>query len=112
MAMPIEQWSDEVCVARLGDDPQFTEDMVSVDQHLDSHRHADVILDFSGVTFLNSTNISRLLTIRQKTIGCDCKLILCGVSTRLWGTFLATGLDKVFAFSKDVSTSLATLAIG
>lgn len=110
--MPIEQWSDEVCVVRLGDDPQFTEDMNAADQHLESHRHPDVILDFSGVTFLNSTNISRLLTIRQKTVGGESKLILCSVNTRLWTTFLATGLDKVFSFSPDLSTALATLAIG
>jgi anti-anti-sigma factor len=112
MAMPIEQWSDEVSVVRLGDDPQFTEDMNAADQHLETHRHPDIILDFSGVTFMNSTNISRLLTIRQKTIGGDCKLVLCGVSQRLWTSFLATGLDKVFTFTKDVSTALATLAIG
>lgn len=107
--MPIDQWSEDIFVVRLGDDPQFTEDMNSVDQNLSYHRHVDVILDFSGVAFMNSTNISRLLSVRQKTIQGENKLILCCVSTRLWSTFLATGLDKVFTFCNDVPTSLATL---
>ena len=31
------------------------------------------------------------------------------VSTQVWGSFLVTGLDKVFEFSDSVSTALATL---
>jgi anti-anti-sigma factor len=109
--MPIDQWSEDIFVVRLGDDPQFTEDMNAIDQNLSYHRHADVILDFSGVSFMNSTNISRLLAVRQKTIQGENKLILCSVSTRLWSTFLATGLDKVFTFSNDVTTALATVQL-
>ena len=40
-----------------------SEDMNAIDQNLSYHRHADVILDFSGVSFMNSTNISRLLSM-------------------------------------------------
>jgi hypothetical protein len=29
----------------------------------------------------------------------------------LWGTFLTTGLDKVFEFSDSVTTALATVQI-
>lgn len=107
--MPLENWSEDVCVVRLADDPQFTEELAAAEQHLNHHRRVDVVLDFTGVSYLNSTNISRLLMIRQQMIQNDSKLILCSISTRLWSTFLATGLDKVFTFSNDVSTALATL---
>lgn len=107
--MPIEQWSDEVCVVHLADDPQFSDEMTGIDKHLSYYTKTDLVLDFTGVHYLNSTNFSKLLQLREFMVKNDNKLILCGISTRLWGTFLATGLDKVFTFCTDVSTSLATL---
>ena len=35
--------------------------------------------------------------------------MLCGVTNHVWGAFLITGLDKVFEFSDNVPTALATL---
>ncbi|MGH7213905.1 MAG: STAS domain-containing protein [Tepidisphaeraceae bacterium] len=124
--MPIERWSDNVVVVHLGDDPQFTEDLDSLDGPATAtsagtaksapnggtaHRPADAVLDFAAVHFINSSNLARLLKLRQKMVKADAKLILCGMSTQVWGTFLVTGLDKVFAFSDNVPTSLATLQI-
>ena len=71
----------------------------------------NAVLDFSSVRFINSSNISRLLRLRKRAVTGDLKLILCGISTQLWGTFLSTGLDKVFEFSDNVTTALATLQI-
>jgi anti-anti-sigma regulatory factor len=39
-------------------------------------------------------------------------LILCAVNTQVWGVFLVTGLEKIFEFTKDMSTALATLQLG
>mgnify|MGYP001549150386 CR=1 FL=1 len=39
------------------------------------------------------------------------RLVLCGIPTKVWGTFIVTGLDKIFQFSDDVATALATLHI-
>jgi anti-anti-sigma regulatory factor len=39
----------------------------------------------------------------------DARLVLCNLPTAVWGTLLVTGLDKIFHFSNDVTTSLATL---
>mgnify|MGYP006177731245 CR=1 FL=1 len=41
----------------------------------------------------------------------DGRLVLCNVSTQVWSAFLITGLDKVFTFSDNVTTALATLQI-
>jgi anti-anti-sigma factor len=108
--MPIERWSDQVNVVRLLDDPQFTDDLQSLEDQLQRFGGSSV-LDFASVKYINSSNISRLLRLRKRAITMELKLILCGISTQLWGTFLTTGLDKIFEFSDNVTTALATLQI-
>jgi anti-anti-sigma factor len=109
--MSIENWSENVAIARLGDDPQFADDMQSLADALQG-RWYDVVLDFSQVTFLNSSNIGALLRLRKRMMDLERRLVLCCVSTNVWGTFIVTGLDKIFDFSADVATALATLHIG
>jgi anti-anti-sigma factor len=106
--MPIEKWSDQINVLHLADDPQFTDDLQALESQLSS-KPADAVLDFSAVHFINSSNIARILKLRKQMISSDHRLVLCGVSTQVWGTFLVTGLDKVFTFSDGVPTALATL---
>ena len=108
--MPLEKWSDQVNVVRLLDDPVFTDDLQLL-QELMEKNSTNAVLDFSSVKYINSSNISRLLRLRKRAVTADLKLILCGISTQLWGTFLSTGLDKVFEFSDNVTTALATLQI-
>jgi anti-anti-sigma factor len=108
--MPIEKWSEQVTVVRLSDDPQFTEDLESLQELSDAQRNG-MVLDFSGVRFVNSSNIAKLLNLRMKMSSAGQKLVLCALPTQLWGTFLTTGLDKVFEFSDNVTTALATVQI-
>ncbi len=108
--MPVEKWSDTVAVAHLADDPQFTEDVLGIEDSLDAGSK-DVVLDFAAVHFLNSSNLARLLKLRKLMSSQDRRLVLCSISTQLWGAFLVTGLDKVFDFSDNVPTALATLQI-
>lgn len=106
--MPIETWSDHVIVAHLADDPQFAEDLQSLEQTA-VQKKSSVVLDFGAVHFVNSSNISRLLKLRRQLISSDRRLILCNVNAHVWGTFLVTGLDKIFQFSDNVALALATL---
>jgi anti-anti-sigma regulatory factor len=39
------------------------------------------------------------------------RLLLCNITTQVWGAFLVTGLDKIFELSDNVPTALATLQI-
>ena len=105
--MPIEQWSDKIVVVHLADDPQFSEDIESLGPAV--RQHASIVLDFSGVRFVNSSNISQLLKIRKNITNTDARLLLCNVSNQVWGVLLITGLDKIFEFSDNVPTALATL---
>jgi hypothetical protein len=36
---------------------------------------------------------------------------LCGVRDNVWSVLMVTGLDKIFEFTEDVMTSLASLQI-
>jgi anti-anti-sigma factor len=108
--MPLEKWSDKVNVLHLADDPQFSDDLQALEAQLAS-RPADVVLNFAAVHFINSSNIARLLKLRKQMITTDRRLVLCGVSTQVWGTFLVTGLDKVFQFADNVMLALATIQI-
>ena len=106
--MPVEKWSESVVVVHLANDPQFTEDLDALENRLSQGR-VDAVLDFSAVGYINSSNIARLLKIRKGMVNGDSRLVLCGVNTRIWSTFLLTGLDKIFKFSDNVTTGLATI---
>ena len=108
--MPLEKWSDNTIVVHLADDPQFSDDLDGVEQCLAQGR-CDSVLDFGSVRFVNSSNIARLLRLRNLMVQQDGRLVLCNVSTQVWSAFLITGLDKVFTFSDNVPTALATLQI-
>ena len=111
--MPISNWSDTIVIAELSDEPAFSEDMDALLRRLDEAPGPlpDVIVNITAVTYMNSSNIAQLLKLRKKLIDSDVRLRLCGVGDRVWTIMLATGLDSVFEFTDDVSTSLASLLI-
>ncbi len=109
--MPIENWSDSVILVELVDDPQFTDDMNSVFEAIDARQDLDVVLNFQDVTFLNSSNIAKLLKLRKIQLSRHRKLRLCAISTHVWGVFLVTGLDKIFDVYDNVATGLASLQL-
>ena len=92
----------------MADDPQFSEDLQSIDE-APSLQAWDIVLDFAAVGFVNSSNLARLLRLRKQMQARHRRLMICGISNQVWGTFLVTGLDKVFEFTDNVPTALATL---
>jgi anti-anti-sigma factor len=108
--MSLEQWSDTIALVRLADDPQFTEDLLEFDPHsAKAGRH--LVLDFATVTFINSSNLARLLKLRKQLITADRRLILCQIHDSIVNTFRLTGLDNVFEFTENVPTALALLQV-
>src|SRR4029079_2663824 len=109
----IQNWSDDVLLVELSDDPQFTDDMTALLETVESVGKCSVVLDFKNVSFLNSSNIAKLLKLRKMVVvNQHRKLKLCCVSTHVWGVFLVTGLDKIFDVFDDVSIGLASLQLG
>ena len=106
--MSIQKWSDEITVVELADDPQFTDELSALTDQLEADA-TDVVLNFAAVSFINSSNVAKLLRLRKEMITNQKRLIFCDVNTHVWGVFLVTGLEKIFAFTNDIATALATL---
>ena len=108
--MPVQNWSDEIMLVDVQNDPAFSDDINSAIDQIQANPDMDVVIDLSGITFLNSSNIAKLLKLRKLVkINNRRNLKLCAISTHVWGVFLVTGLDKIFDFSDDVATGLAGL---
>lgn len=106
MAIQIQQGSSgRVAVAHLATDPQFTADLEAIAQ-LDLGKPAGVVLDFTAVRHINSSNLSRLLRLRKRLIQADGKLVLCNLPAQVASVFQVTGLDRVFNFAADVEEAL------
>ncbi len=108
--MAIQKWSDDITVVELGDDPLFTDELTNLTETLEQDP-CNVILNFAAVSFVNSSNVAKLLRLRNHIMNNKCRLVLCGVNTQVWGVFLVTGLDKLFEFTNEISTALATLQL-
>ncbi|MDP6636635.1 MAG: STAS domain-containing protein [Phycisphaerae bacterium] len=106
--MAIQNWSDEITIVELSDDPQFTEDLDGLMDSVES-KATDVVLNLGAVGFINSSNVAKLLRVRKVMLAVDRRLVLCDVNAQVWGIFLVTGLDKIFEFTSDVAIALASL---
>jgi anti-anti-sigma factor len=110
--MAVQNWSENILLVDLQDDPTFSDDMGALAEQVAAHPHSDVVLDFAQVTYLNSSNIAKLLKLRKAVcVNNRRQLKLCGVNTHVWGVFLVTGLEKVFEFADDVAMGLAGVQI-
>lgn len=109
--MSIQEWSNDIYIVELSDDPQFSDDLKSLFDLLENHPEKDVVLDFRNVSFINSSNIAKLLKLRRKIVENKRHLRLCNISTHIWGVFLVTGLDSIFEYTDDISSALASLQI-
>jgi|TARA_B110000196_G_scaffold297916_1_gene289361 anti-anti-sigma factor len=116
--MPLNPWSDTITIAELSDEPMFSEDMDALVENIDAIRHdgdegvPHVIVEFSGVNSVNSSNLGSLLRLRKLLEACDRRLLICGVSDSIWSAMIATGLDRIFSFASDVTTALAEIQLG
>lgn len=109
--MSIDQWSADILVIELQDDPGFTDDLNSLTERLTANGNVDIVFNFAGVKYINSSNIARLLKVRKLVTNQRRRLVLCEINTNVWGLFLVTGLDKVFQFTDKLATALASVQI-
>lgn len=108
--MPIQQWSEHIWVAQLGNEPSLSEDLSNLKERVEQAPSTpDIVLDLSGVSQINSSNLSQLLRIRKLVVDREVKMILTSPNDTTWAVFLTTGLDKVFEFVGEVSTALTSL---
>jgi len=107
----VENWSEDILVVELLDDPAFSDDVKAVMDQVEGPKDVDVVLNFAGLNHLNSSNIAKLLKLRKVLHARKRRLVLCGIDTNVWGLLLVTGLDKVFDFADNVAMGLASVQL-
>lgn len=110
--MSVQKWSDQIWIAQTSADPVFSEDIEFLQQKAAGTSMAPhMVIDLSGVSHLNSSNLSQLLRLRKRIIDTDAQLRLTGPQDPVWAVFISTALDRVFQFQPDTSTALAELQL-
>ena len=109
--MSIDEWSDDIYVVDMADDPKFTDILTTLLVRLEKDTR-DVVVNFSAVGMMNSSNIAQLLRLRKVMISHSRKLVLCNANYQIQGIFSVTGLDTLFQFTEDISVALAMLQVG
>jgi anti-anti-sigma factor len=107
--MPIDSRPDDILLARLADDPKYTADLEFVAKATAAKPPGRVALDFSNVTYLNSSNLARLLRLRKSLIEEDGRLTLFGMNGQVASVFRSTALDRVFVIARDEDGALGLL---
>ncbi len=108
--MPIVEWSEQVLVADLLNEPMLSDDLMALAERLESSdRCPDVVLNFLAVGFLNSSNISQLLRVREVLRTGGGRLCLCSVNPSIASVFEVTHLDRLFHQEADTASALAAL---
>ncbi len=106
------EWSDDIVVCDLAEEPELSEELADLYNRLqetERDKLPNLVLDLSGITYLNSSNIAQMLRLRKILIEADRKMRIAGVADAVWSIMLLTGLDKVFHFSPDKGTAIASL---
>lgn len=67
-----------------------------LDEAMDAEPGGSVEVDFSGVSFIDSTGLGVLVSCRKRARTLGGELVLVGVQERVLPVFAVTGLDKVF----------------
>lgn len=106
--MATQDWSDSIIVVDLSGDPEFSDELNAQTERAEKDPR-DVVLNFSQVRFINSSNISRILKLRKVLIDSNHRLKLCAIPIQVWGVFLLTGLDSLFEVAEDTASALASL---
>ena len=112
--MTLNQWSEDVLILELQDEPDFSEDTDSLLAKLKNSDVLvpDVIIDLQQVATLNSSNLGALIECKKLHGKKDRRMIICNIYDGIWSPMLATGLDQVFTFIEDTTTALTSLMVG
>jgi len=88
---------------------QISDEFKALNETVTNREDCDVIIDFSRIEIINSSNISNLLILRSILQDKGRRLILCGVSTITKCIFVVAGLAEIFDFIDDKSAALAEI---
>ena len=109
--MAIQNWSDEIVLVDLPEEPEMGEELKTVTTMLRDRGDCDLVIDFSKVDIVTSSSLSKLLRLRKLAADCGHRVVFCNVAAATRGIFTVTGLDGVFDLAEDKFVALAGLQI-
>ncbi len=109
--MGIKNLSKDVLLVELpSKSPKIAHELKAVNEAVSKKKgNRDVVIDFSGVEIINSSNISNLLILHNLLQNSGHRLIFCNVATVTKCIFVVAGLNEIFNFVDDRSSALATV---
>ena len=113
LGMPTE-WSEGIVLCDLGDEPELSEEIAALVEQLKATpvpKIPSVVLNFGGVSYLNSSHIASLLRVRKRVAEGKRSMVLASMSDEVWSIMLMTGLDKIFETAPDTMTALARVQL-
>ena len=109
--MGIQDWSDNIVVVDLVEEPQLRDEIESVIGIVRDRGNCDVVIDFSQVDIVTSSSLSALLKLRKLLSDCEHRLVFCNIAAATKGIFTLTGIDEIFEFVDDKFVALAGLQL-
>jgi anti-anti-sigma factor len=105
--MGILNLSENIIYVELPTEGQeISDELKALNETVGNRDDCDVIIDFTRVEIINSSNISNLLILRSLLEDKGRRLVLCGVSTITRCIFVVAGLAEIFFFADDKSAAL------
>lgn len=109
--MGIQNWSQDVVVVELPEEPQMGDELKTVAEIVRDRGDCDVVMDFAEVDIITSSSLSKLLRLRKLVVDCGHRLVFCNVAAATKGIFRVTGLEDVFELTDDKFIALASLQV-
>jgi len=108
--MEIVNLTDDIIFLELpSNEPEITKQLKALNSTVSEGKNCDVIIGFSNVEIINSSNISNLLILRSFQEDVGRRLIFCDVQTVTRCIFVVAGLAERFVFIDDKKAALEAI---
>jgi anti-anti-sigma factor len=67
-----------------------------------------VVVDLSGLDFINSAMMAGLLVLRKRVLAAKGRLVLCGLSPHVQAIFSSTQIERLFEIVATVTDAVST----
>ena len=105
--MGIQNWSDDILLVELPQEPQLADELRMVTEIVRDRGDCNVVIDFSTVDIVTSSSLSALLKLRKLLTDCGRRLVFCNVARATKSIFTVTGIDEIFEFVDEKFIALA-----
>ena len=108
--MEIVNLTEDIIYLELpSNEPDITKELKALNDAVSEGKPCDVIVGFTKVEIINSSNISNLLILRSFLQDTGRQLILCDVQTITKCIFVVAGLSESFVFIDEKAAALEAI---